>query len=177
MHRLWFITPVWLCSWLDWRRWWHLRKQVAIVIQTRSLYSNLSLPSSVNKKLQRDKHRAGKLIQGSHCESEMRVRSPPLSSPQPDGNSRLWHCHNFASLLLHPCSSPFISNQGGGGWEGGNWSYCMWHTRERRGKKKKIALLHKAECHWSRMRCISCCLITVELFKIEAAAEYFWIYI
>lgn len=99
--------------WLDLRRWWHLKKQVAIVIQTLSLYPNLSLPSSVNKKPQRDKRRAGKLIQGSHCESQMRVRFPPLSSPQPDGNSRLWHCHNFASLLLRSLFLPFHFKAGG----------------------------------------------------------------
>lgn len=35
----------------------------------------VSLPSSINKKLQRDKRRPGKLIRGSHCESQIRVRS------------------------------------------------------------------------------------------------------
>lgn len=98
---------------LDWRRWRHLKKKKQIEIQTRLLYSNLSLPSSVNKKQQRDKRRAGKLIQGSHCESQMRVRSPPLSSPQPDGNNRLWHSHNFASLLLHSLFLPFHFIGGG----------------------------------------------------------------
>lgn len=140
-----------------------------VVIQTLSLYSNLSLPSSVNKKLQRDKRRPGKLIQGSHCESQMRVLSPPLSSPQPDGNSRLWHCHNFASLLPHSLFLPshFKALEGGG--------LKLLHVTHSVEKRGRIALHHKAECHGSRMRCIACCLITVELFKIEAsaAAEYF----
>lgn len=94
----------------EWRSWWRLKKtqkkQVAIAIQTVSLFSNLSLPSSVNNRLQRDKRMAGKLMQGSHCESQMCVRSPSLSSPQQDGNSRLWHCHNFASLLQHSLFFP-----------------------------------------------------------------------
>lgn len=138
--------------------------------KTLSLHSNLSLPSSVNKKLQRDKRRPGKLIRGSHCESQMRVLSPPLSSPQPDGNSRLWHCHNFASLLLHSLFLPSHFKAMGGG--GGLKLLHVTHSGEKRGR---IALHHKAECHGSRMRCIACCLITVELFKIEAAAatEYF----
>ena len=52
------------------------------------------------------------------------------------------------------------------------------HSEEKKKKRRvvgRIALLYKAEGHWSWMRCVSCCLITLELFKIEVAAaeEYF----
>lgn len=54
------------------------------------------------------------------------------------------------------------------------------HSGEREKKKgwaggRELHYTTKVEWHGSRMRCISRCLITVELFKIEAAAaaEYF----
>lgn len=141
------------------------KKQVATATQTLSLYFNLGLPSSVNNKLQRDKRRAGKLIQGSHCETQTHVGSPSLSSPQPDGNSQLWHCHNFASLLHHSLFFPPPLSC-----HSRRAEVIACDTRERKKGKENIALRHKAECHRSRMSCISWCLITVELFKIEAAA-------
>lgn len=49
----------------------------------------------------------------------------------------------------------------------GGWSYYMWHTLEGEKRGERIALLSKAEVPGSRMRCVSCCLMTVELFKIK----------
>lgn len=74
---------------------------------------------------------------------------------------------SFCTPLFLP--SHFQSRGGGGGAE---VIACDTLGREERGR---IALHQKAECHGSRMRCIACRLITVELFKIEAAAaaEYF----
>lgn len=114
--------------------------------------TNLSLPSSGNTKLQRDKCRAGELIQGSHCESQM-CAPLPNTSAQTDRNNWLWHSHSSSSLLLH---SPFFLFHFKTG--------SVTHLGEKRGH---IALRHQAECCGSRMSSI-----TVELSKIEAEAEY-----
>lgn len=109
MQRLWFITSPACVPGLTsgaGSKW-----KIKLQIQCKLYLKILSLPSSVNKKLRRNKCGPRKLIQGSHCESQMHVHPPsspssPLSSPQPDGNSRLWHCHNFASLLLYSLFLP-----------------------------------------------------------------------
>lgn len=115
----------------------------------QSLCSNLSLTNSVNKKPQRRK------LASSSKDYIVIHKCVSISpSPQPDRNSQFWHCHSFASFPLHCLSlPPPLSSQSRREW-GGNWSYCMWHTQERK-KGGKIALLHKAECHRSRKRCSS----------------------
>lgn len=115
----------------------------------QSLCSNRSLTNSVNKKPQRRKLASSSK---DHIVIHKCVSISP--SPQPDRNSQFWHCHSFASFPLHCLSlPPPLSSQSRREW-GGNWSYCMWHTQERK-KGGEIALLHKAECHRSRKRCSS----------------------
>lgn len=116
----------------------------------QSLCSNRSLTNSVNKKPQRRKLASSSK---DHIVIHKCVSISP--SPQPDRNSQFWHCHSFASFPLHCLSlPPPLSSQSRREWGGGNWSYCMWHTQERK-KGGEIALLHKAECHRSRKRCSS----------------------
>lgn len=116
----------------------------------QSLCSNRSLTNSVNKKPQRRKLASSSK---DHIVIHKCVSISP--SPQPDRNSQFLHCHSFASFPLHCLSlPPPLSSQSRREWGGGNWSYCMWHTQERK-KGGEIALLHKAECHRSRKRCSS----------------------
>lgn len=76
----------------------------------------------------------------------------------------------FASLLLALPVPPLSFQSSGGGAE---VIACDTLGREKGGGE--LHYTTKVECLGSRMRCISRCLITVELFKIEAAAaaEYF----
>lgn len=90
--------------------------------------TNLSLPSSGNTKLQRDKCRAGELIQGSHCESQM-------CAPPPTHRHRQTEITGFGTAIVLPhsfCtprSSSFISKQGVGG--GGEVIACDTLGREK----------------------------------------------
>lgn len=93
----------------------------------QSLCSNRSLTNSVNKKPQRRK------LASSSKDHIMIHKCVSISpSPQPDRNSQFWHCHSFPLSLCTVCPSllPFHLKAGGSGGE--NWSYCMWHTQERK---------------------------------------------
>lgn len=93
----------------------------------QSLCSNRSLTNSVNKKPQRRKLASSSK---DHIVIHKCVSISP--SPQPDRNSQFWHCHSFASFPQHCLSlPPPLSSQSRREW-GGNWSYCMWHTQERK---------------------------------------------